>query len=159
MERKQEIPEKNHRHAELGLSHVTRAGLKHTAVKYQSSKIRLPNFSLSIQSIPKIHKPSQEKTCFCHKRTTKALIRLRGSAHPCSLISAFVVRCLDSIIPLVSTSKISSLYLASVAAQAGLSTLVANPEDRFSRDEAHTYSCKDMTNNIKINRLLLKLGN
>ena len=30
-------------------------------------------------------------------------------------------RCLDSIIPLVSISEISSLYLASVAAQAGLS--------------------------------------
>ena len=42
-------------------------------------------------------------------------------AHPRSLISAFVVRCLDSIIPLVSISEISSLYLASVAAQAGLS--------------------------------------
>ena len=41
-------------------------------------------------------------------------------AHPRSLISAFVVRCLDSIIPLVSISEISSLYLASVAAQAGL---------------------------------------
>ena len=35
--------------------------------------------------------------------------------------STFVVRCLDGIIPLVSVSKISSLYLASVAAQAGLS--------------------------------------
>ena len=42
------------------------------------------------------------------------------SAHPRSLISFFVVRCLDSIIPLVSISEISSLYLASVAAQAGL---------------------------------------
>ena len=41
-------------------------------------------------------------------------------AHPRSLISAFVVRCLDSIISLVSISEISSLYLASVAAQAGL---------------------------------------
>ena len=40
--------------------------------------------------------------------------------HPCSLISAFVVRCLDSIIFLVSISKISSLCLASSAAQAGL---------------------------------------
>ena len=40
---------------------------------------------------------------------------------PRSLISAFVVCCLDSIIPLVSISQISSLYLASVAAQAGLS--------------------------------------
>ena len=38
-------------------------------------------------------------------------------AHPRSLISAFVVRCLVSIIPLVSISKISSLYLASLAAQ------------------------------------------
>ena len=42
-------------------------------------------------------------------------------AHPRSLISAFVVRCLDSTVPLVSVSEISSLYLASVAEQAGLS--------------------------------------
>ena len=38
----------------------------------------------------------------------------------CSLISVFVVHCLDSIIPLVSISEISSLYLPSVAPQAGL---------------------------------------
>ena len=58
--------------------------------------------------------------------------------HPRSVISAFVVRCLDSIIPLVSTSEISSLYLASVAEQAGLSLPRSKtPEDRFSRDEAH----------------------
>ena len=42
-------------------------------------------------------------------------------AHPRSLISAFVVRCLDGILPLVSISKISSICLASVATQAGLS--------------------------------------
>ena len=41
-------------------------------------------------------------------------------AHPRRLISTFVIRCLDSIIPLFSVSEISSLYLASVAAQAGL---------------------------------------
>ena len=41
-------------------------------------------------------------------------------AHPHSLISAFVVRCLGSLIPLVSISEVSSLYLASVAVQAGL---------------------------------------
>ena len=40
--------------------------------------------------------------------------------HPRSLISAFVVRCLDSIIPLVSIPEISSLWLASEAEQAGL---------------------------------------
>ena len=33
----------------------------------------------------------------------------------------FVVRCLGSIIPLVSISEISSLYLVSVTAQTGLS--------------------------------------
>ena len=42
-------------------------------------------------------------------------------AHPRSLVSTFVFHCLDSKIPLVSISEISSLYLASVAAQAGLS--------------------------------------
>ena len=41
--------------------------------------------------------------------------------HPRSLISAFVVRCLDSIIPLVSIPEISSLCLASVAVQTGMS--------------------------------------
>ena len=41
-------------------------------------------------------------------------------AHPRSLISTFIVRCLDNIIPLVSISEISSLYLASVAASANL---------------------------------------
>ena len=57
--------------------------------------------------------------------------------HPHSLISAFVVHCLDSIIPLISISEISSLYLASVAERAGLSlTWVANAEHRFSRDMA-----------------------
>ena len=40
-----------------------------------------------------------------------------------SLIRTFVVRCLDSIIPLVSIHAISSFYLASVAAQAGLNLL------------------------------------
>ena len=42
-------------------------------------------------------------------------------AHPRSLISAFVVRCLDSVMSLVSVTKISSLMLASIAEQASLS--------------------------------------
>ena len=59
-------------------------------------------------------------------------------AHPRSLNSNFVVRCLDSIMSLVSISKIASLYLASVAEQAGLSlTCLKIPEDTFSRDVAH----------------------
>ena len=42
-------------------------------------------------------------------------------AHPRSLISAFVVRCLDSVIPLLAIYDISRLYLVSVAEQVGLS--------------------------------------
>ena len=56
----------------------------------------------------------------------------KPGGHPRSLTSAFVVRCLDSIIPLVSISKISSLYLASVVAQAGLRlTCSKNPKTGF----------------------------
>ena len=58
-------------------------------------------------------------------------------AHPRSLISAIIIRCLDSIISLVSMPEISSLYIVSVAAQAGLSLPWSQtPEDSFSRDEA-----------------------
>ena len=54
-------------------------------------------------------------------------------AHPRSLISVFVLRCLDSI-SLDSTAEISRLLLASVAAQAGLClALSETPEDTFSR--------------------------
>ena len=59
-------------------------------------------------------------------------------AHLRSLISAFVVRCLDSLMSLVSVTKILSPMLASVAEQVGLSlTCSEAPEDTFSRDEAH----------------------
>ena len=58
-----------------------------------------------------------------------------------SLISAFVVRCLDSVMSLVSVTKISSLMLASVAEQASLSvTWSETPEDTFSHDEAHMHA-------------------
>ena len=68
-------------------------------------------------------------------------------AHLRSLISAFIVRCLDSIIPVVSISKIANLYLASLAVQGRFeSTLVANPEDRFSRDEAHFIKPQEESN-------------
>ena len=62
-------------------------------------------------------------------RTTKMQISL----HICALlISALVVRCLDSIIPLVAISEISRLYLASVAEQTGLClTWSENPKTGF----------------------------
>ena len=57
-------------------------------------------------------------------------------AHPRSLISAFVVRCLDSIISLDSIAEISRLWPASVAEQASLClTWSETPEDTFSHDE------------------------
>ena len=56
------------------------------------------------------------------------------TAHPRSLISAFIVRCLDSIISLNSIAEISRLQLASVAAQAGLCLAWSEtPEDTFCR--------------------------
>ena len=59
-------------------------------------------------------------------------------AHPRSLISAFVVRCLDSIISLDSKAEISRLWLASVAAQAGLCLAWSEtPADTFCRVVAH----------------------
>ena len=58
-------------------------------------------------------------------------------AHPHSLICTYVVRCLDSIIHILVTSKISSL--ASLCSWAGrfVSYMVANFKDRFSCDMAH----------------------
>ena len=59
-------------------------------------------------------------------------------AHPLSLISAFVVHCLSSVIFLYSIAEISRLKLTSVAAQAGLClTWSETPDDTFCRDEAH----------------------
>ena len=53
-------------------------------------------------------------------------------AHSRSLISAFIVRCLDSIISLDSIAEISRLQLASVAAHAGLCLARSEtPKTRF----------------------------
>ena len=61
-------------------------------------------------------------------------------AHPRSLISAFVVRCLDSVMSLVSVTKISSIMIASVAEQASMSlTWSETLEDTFSHDEAQLF--------------------
>ena len=59
-------------------------------------------------------------------------------AHPRSLISAFVVHCLDSIISLDSIAESSRLQLASVAAQAGVCLAWSEtPEDTFCRVVDH----------------------
>ena len=59
-------------------------------------------------------------------------------AHPRSLISTFVVRCLDSMICIHAISNDSRFSLASVAEQVGLNLTCSKiPEDTFSRDAAH----------------------
>ena len=67
-------------------------------------------------------------------------------ANPRSLISAFVVRCLDNVMSLVSVTKISSLMVASVAEQASLSLIWSEtPEDTFSHDEAQIIYTREMS--------------
>ena len=60
-------------------------------------------------------------------------------AHPHSLISSFVVRCLDNMICILATciSKVSRFKLGSVAEQAGLNiTWSKIPKDTFLHDVA-----------------------
>ena len=61
--------------------------------------------------------PGHEKTCLMSYANNKGADQ---PAHTRILISAFVVHCLDSVMYLVSVTKIPSLCLASLAAQAGL---------------------------------------
>ena len=67
-----------------------------------------------------------------------------------SLISAFVVRCLDNVMFVVSVTKISSLLLASVAEQASLSlTWAETPEDTFSHDKAQLQLLFNLTGGLR----------
>ena len=64
--------------------------------------------------------------------------RRRSACASAQSISAFVVRCLDSVMSLVFVTKISSLMLASVAEQASLNlTWSETPENTFSHNEGH----------------------
>ena len=59
-------------------------------------------------------------------------------AHLRSLISTFVVHCLDSIICILALSRVSRFQLVPIAEQAGLNlTWSKISEDTFSRDMAH----------------------
>ena len=82
------------------------------------------------------NEPRHEKTCFMPYANNKGADQ---PAHLCSLISAFVVRCLDSIISISYIQRY--MALASFWSWAGRfeSYLVGNHEDRFSRDEAQIW--------------------
>ena len=72
-------------------------------------------------------------------------------AHPRSLISTFVVRCLDSIICILALSKVSRFQLASVAEQAGLNlTWSKISEDAFLRDVAHIVMKTEVIKNRRL---------
>ena len=90
---------------------------------------------LSINQCKIIIEPGHEKMCVMSYANNKGADQ---PAHPRSLISAFVVRCLDSILSLDSIAEISRLTLASVAAQADLCLgWSETPEDTFSHGVAH----------------------
>ena len=80
------------------------------------------------------YEPRHEKTCFCHMRTTKAQISLRIRA-VWSAPLLLAARIIEYLIFLNAKFK----TLASFCGCAGRfeSSLVTNPEDRFSRDKAH----------------------
>ena len=81
--------------------------------------------------IVNVNEPGYEKMCLLSYGYNKGADQ---PAHPHSLTSAFVVRCLDSIISLDSIAEISRLCLASVAMQAGLCLVWSKtPEDNFCR--------------------------
>ena len=74
------------------------------------------------------------KRVLCNMRNNKGADQ---PAHPRSVISTFVFRCLDSTTPLLVIFEISKLQLASVAEQAGLNlTWSKISKDMFLRDVA-----------------------
>ena len=85
-------------------------------------------------------------------------------AQPRSLISTFVVCCLDSMIFILVISKVSRFYLASVAEQADLNvTWLKISEDTFFHDVTHycdlsvVSSCTSLRNNwVFVLRVLLR---
>ena len=100
--------------------------------------------------------PPHEKTCFIPYANNKGADQ---PAHSCSLISTFVVHCLDSIIPILAIPKISRLQLISVAEQLGLSlTWSQTPDDRFSCYVAQKrLHFRDIGSIFKVNMLVLDL--
>ena len=72
-------------------------------------------------------------------------------AHPHSLISAFVIRLLESIITKLATNEISIFYLASVAEQASLDMTGRKPRRQvFSRQGP--YKCSSSLEKLILSR-------
>ena len=97
----------------------------------------------------KTNEPGHEKTCLmsCEQQ------RRRSACASAQSDQRLFVRCLDSVMSLVSVTKISNFMLASVAEQAGLSlTWSETPESTFSHDEAQLMKMnRTVTYNIQQN--------
>ena len=100
--------------------------------------------------------PGHEKMCLISYAINKGADQ---PAHSCSLLTAFVVRCLGSIISLDSLPDISRLQLVSVAAQNGLSLAWSEiPEDTFCGVVAQVYLCLHICfNDISLSFLLIRI--
>ena len=107
-----------------------------------TEKLRSPYFEHAASGLPNpSHLEGEERfdqaqdqqvvTTRNHRIVTECLLTRSRS-----LISIFVVRCLDSVVSLVSISEISILSLASVAQHLFESYLVAKPEDKFCHEAA-----------------------
>ena len=75
-----------------------------------SREIPVNNSCLSKFVHNSLKEPCHEKTSFCHMQKHKGADQ---PVHPRSLISAIVVRNLNSIIPIIAKSKLSTLQLVS----------------------------------------------
>ena len=85
--------------------------------------------------VPSSHGPRCEKTC--HQRFANNT-GTDQPVHPNSLVSAFVIRFLESNIRNLAWGEISIFLLVSVVEETGLKlAFFWNPEDSFSHDEAH----------------------
>ena len=97
-------------------------------------------FYLTTDRLYTMYEPDHEKIYLMSYTNNKSAVQ---PAHPRSLISTFVVRCLDSIISQDSIAEISRLWLPSVAVQAGLCLARSEtPEDTFCRVVAHIVSLR-----------------
>ena len=76
-----------------------------------------PFYRGRVSVLNKIHVPGYAITCLMSYANSKGADQ---RAHARNLISAFVFRCLDSIMPLVSISEILRLQLVAVAEQTGI---------------------------------------
>ena len=84
-------------------------------------------------SIARINGPRHEETCLQWFASNTGADQ---SVHPSSLISAFVVRFLESIISRLDSGEISTFQLVPVAEETDLKIPLSKPQRQVCHDEA-----------------------